>query len=93
MTCDGTIWIRPCDSGCEGVAGADSFYLGSAQDEAFIMTSAAFLFAPIFFVYFISHSNFCISLYIPTFSLYIIVCQIVRRCIEANLLLLSIHDI
>ena len=49
MTCDGTIWIRPCDSGCEGVAGADSFYLGSAQDDAFIMTSAAFLFAPIFF--------------------------------------------
>ena len=48
MTCDGTIWIRPCDSGCEGVAGADSFYLGSAQDDAFIMTSAAFLFAPIF---------------------------------------------
>ena len=34
MTCDGTIWIRPCDSGCEGVAGADSFYLGSAQDDA-----------------------------------------------------------
>ena len=48
MTCDGTIWIRPCDSGCEGVAGADSFYLGSAQDDAFIMTSAAFLLAPIF---------------------------------------------
>ena len=42
MTCDGTIWLRPCDSRCEGVAGADSFYLGSAQDDAFIMTSAAF---------------------------------------------------
>ena len=31
-----TIWSGPCDSGCEGVAGADSFFLGSAQEEVFM---------------------------------------------------------
>lgn len=38
----------------------------------------------------VNNLNFCMMQGVTT---YIIVCQIVRRCIEANLLLLSIHDI